>query len=81
MFHSDVQANAYRVSQKKQIVANNVYAEWCSHGMQQIDLDVSNVELLALAVGQQMISGNKDNSRHAIAYLKYLADFAEVHAL
>ena len=66
---------------QKQIVANDLYADLCSHRMQEIDLSVSNVELLALAVRQQMINNNKDNSRHAIRYLKYLADFAELHAL
>ena len=49
--------------------------------MQEIDLHVSNVELLAFAVRQQRINDNKDHSRHAIRYLKYLADFAELHAL
>ena len=66
---------------QKQIVANDLYADLCSHRMQEIDLSVSNVELLALAVRQQMINNNKDNSRHAIRYLKYLADFAELRAL
>jgi len=81
LLHSDVHASVCRSSQKKQIVANDLYADWCSHGMQEIDLHVSNVELLALAVRQQMFNNNKDNSRHAIRYLKYLADFAELHAL
>ena len=81
LLHSDVQSSACRSSQKKQIVANDLYADWCSHGMQEIDLHVSNVELLALAVRQQMINNNKDNSRHAIRYLKYLADFAKSKAL
>ena len=81
LLHSDVHASVCRSSQKKQIVANDLYADWCSHGMQEIDLHVSNVELLALAVRQQMINNNKDNSRHAIRYLKYLADFAKSKAL
>ena len=81
LLHSDVQSSACRSSQKKQIVANDLYADLCSHRMQEIDLSVSNVELLALAVRQQMINNNKDNSRHAIRYLKYLADFAELRAL
>ena len=81
LLHSDVQSSACRSSQKKQIEANDLYADWCSHGMQEIDLHVRNVELLALAVRQQMINDNKDNSRHAIRYLKYLADFAELRAL
>ena len=81
MLHSDVQSSACRSSQKKQIVANDLYADWCSHGMQEIDLHVNNVELLALAVRQQMINDNKANSKHATRYLKYLADFAESHAL
>ena len=81
LLHSDVQSSACRSSQKKQIEANDLYADWCSHGMQEIDLHVSNVELLALAVRQQTINNNKDDSRHAFRYLKYLADFAELCAL
>ena len=84
LLHSDVQTSVPVLSSspvQKQIVANDLYADLCSHRMQDIDLSVSNVELLALAVRQQMINNNKDNSRHAIRYLKYLADFAELHAL
>ena len=83
MLHSDVHCVflSSSVPLQKQIVANDLYADLCSYRMQEIFLSVSNVELLALAVRQQMISNNKDNSRHAIRYLKYLADFAELHAL
>ena len=84
LLHNDVQTSVPVLSSspvQKQIVANDLYADLCSHRMQEIDLSVSNVELLALAVRQQMINNNKDNSRHAIRYLKYLADFAELHAL
>ena len=58
-----------------------LYAYLCSYRMQEIFLSESNVELLALAVRQQTINNNKDDSRHAFRYLKYLADFAELHAL
>ena len=81
LLHSDVQSSACRSSQKKQIVANDLYADCCSHGMREIELHVSNVELLALAVRQQMITENMDHSRHATRYLNYLADFAELYAL
>ena len=84
MLHSDVQTSVPVLSSspvQKQIVANDLYADLCSHRMQEIDLSVSNVELLALAVRQQTINNNKDDSRHAFRYLKYLADFAELHAL
>ena len=81
LLHSDVPHCFYNCSQKKQKVANDLYADWCSHGMQEIDLHVNNVELLALATRQQMINDNKANSKHATRYLKYLADFAESHAL
>ena len=83
LLHSDVHCVflSSSVPLQKQIVANDLYADLCSHRMQEIFLSVSNVELLALAVRQQMINNNKDNSRHAIRYLKYLADFAELHAL
>ena len=82
LLHSDVQSSACRSSQKKQIEANDLYADLCSHRMQEIDLSVRNVELLALAVRQQMINNNdKNDSSHASRYLKYLADFAELHAL
>ena len=79
LLHSDVQYISSGA--KKQIAANDLYADLCSHRMQEIDLSVRNVELLALAVRQQMINNNKDDSRHAFRYLKYLADFAELHAL
>ena len=79
LLHSDVQYISSGA--KKQIAANDLYADLCSHRMQEIDLSVRNVELLALAVRQQMINNNKDDSRHACRYLKYLADFAELHAL
>ena len=83
LLHSDVRSSLVVSSSvaKKQIVANDLYADLCSHRMQEIDLSVRNVELLALAVRQQMFNNNKDNSRHAIRYLKYLADFAKSHAL
>ena len=88
LLHSDVQSSACRSSRqinfklKKQIEANDLYADWCSHGMQEIDLSVSNVELLALAVRQQTINNNdKNDSSHASRYLKYLADFAELRSL
>ena len=44
LLHSDVQSSVCRSSQKKQIEANDLYADWCSHGMQEIDLHVRNVE-------------------------------------
>ena len=49
--------------------------------MQEIELHVSSVELLAFAVRQQIITENMDHPRHAIRYLTYLADFAESQAL
>ena len=84
MLHSDVQSSRVAsslVPVQKQIVANDLYADLCSYRMQEIFLSVSNVELLALAVRQQTINNNKDDSRHAFRYLKYLADFAELCAL
>ena len=83
MLHSDVHCIflSSSVPLQKQIVANDLYADLCSHRMQEIFLSVSNVELLALAVRQQTINNNKDDSRHAFRYLKYLADFAELRAL
>ena len=81
LLHSDVQSSACRSSQKKQIVANALYADWCSHRIKEIECNASNVELLTLAVRQQMITENVDPSKHAARYLKYLADFAELHAL
>ena len=83
LLHSDVHCIflSSSVPLQKQIVANHLYADLCSHRMREIFLSVSNVELLALAVRQQTINNNKDDSRHAFRYLKYLADFAELHAL
>ena len=84
LLHSDVHCVflSSSVPLQKQIVANDLYADLCSHRMQEIFLSVSNVELLALAVRQQTINNNdKDDSRHASRYLKYLADFAELRAL
>ena len=83
LLHSDVHCIflSSSVPLQKQIVANHLYADLCSHRMQEIFLSVSNVELLALAVRQQTINNNKDDSRHAFRYLKYLADFAELCAL
>ena len=83
LLHSDVHCVflSSSVPLKKQIVANDLYADLCSYRMQEIFLSESNVELLALAVRQQTINNNKDDSRHAFRYLKYLADFAELHAL
>ena len=83
LLHSDVHCIflSSSVPLQKQIVANHLYADLCSHRMQEIFLSVSNVELLALAVRQQTINNNKDDSRHAFRYLKYLADFAELRAL
>ena len=83
MLHSDVHCVflSSSVPLQKQIVANDLYADLCSYRMQEIFLSESNVELLALAVRQQTINNNKDDSRHAFRYLKYLADFAELRAL
>ena len=84
LLHSDVHCVflSSSVPLQKQIVANDLYADLCSHRMQEIFLSVSNVELLALAVRQQTINNNdKDDSRHASRYLKYLADFAELRSL
>ena len=81
LLHSDVQSSHFRPSKKKQIVANALYADWCSHRMKEIECNASNVELLTLAMRQQMITENVDPSKHAARYLKYLADFAELHAL
>ena len=83
LLHSDVHCVflSSSVPLQKQIVANDLYADLCSYRMQEIFLSESNVELLALAVRQQTINNNKDDSRHAFRYLKYLADFAELRAL
>ena len=83
LLHSDVHCVflSSSVPLQKQIVANDLYADLCSYRMQEIFLSVSNVELLALAVRQQTINNNKDDSRHAFRYLKYLADFAELCSL
>ena len=83
LLHSDVHCVflSSSVPLQKQIVANDLYADLCSYRMQEIFLSESNVEPLALAVRQQTINNNKDDSRHAFRYLKYLADFAELHAL
>ena len=84
LLHSDVHCVflSSSVPLQKQIVANDLYADLCSHRMQEIFLSVSNVELLALAVRQQTINNNdKNDSSHASRYLKYLADFAELRSL
>ena len=60
---------------------NKLYTDFGSQEVPSIKLDASNMELLALAVRQQMIAGKVDNRKGTIRYLKYLADFADLHPL
>ena len=81
LFHSDVDSSACRSSPKKQAAANELYVDFCSHEMRTLALDASSLELLALAVRQQIVADRMDRPRHVPRYLKYLADFAELYAL
>ena len=81
LFHSDVDSSACRSSPKKHAAANALYVAFCSHEMRPLALDASSVELLALAVRQQIVADRMDRPRHVPRYLKYLADFAELHVL
>ena len=80
LLHSDVQSCHFRASERKQIGALMLYHDWCLK-LKTIECNASNVELLTLAMHQEMINPNMDPSKYAARYLKYLADFAELHAL
>ena len=80
LFHSDVDSSAYRFSPKKQAAANELYVDFCSHERRTLALNASSLELLALAVRQQMVADRIDRPRHVPRYLEYLVDFAELHA-
>ena len=41
--------------------------------------DVGSLELVALAVRQQIVADRMDRPRHVPRYLKYLADFAKLY--
>ena len=79
--HSDVDSSAYRFSPKKQAAANELYVDFCSHERRTLALNASSLELLAFAVRHEMLADRMDCPRHATRYFKYLADFAELHAL
>ena len=81
LFHSDVDSSACRSSPKKRAAANELYVDFCSHAMRTLALDASSLELLALAVRQEIVADRMDRPRHVPRYLKYLADFAELYAL
>ena len=81
LFHSDVDSSAWRSSPKQQAAANKLYADFCSHEMQTLALDASSLELLALAVRQQIVADRMDRPRHVPRYLQYWADFAELEYL
>ena len=77
LFHSDVDSSAWRSSPKKHSAANDLYFDFCSHEMQTLASDATSLELLALAVRQQILADRMDRPRHIPRYLKYFADFAE----
>ena len=78
LFHSDVMCtSAWRSSPKKHSAANDLYFDFCSHEMQTLAYDATSLELLALAVRQQILADRMDRPRHIPRYLKYFADFAE----
>ena len=79
LFHSDVDSSACRSSPKKQAAADALYAAFCSHEMRPLALDASSLEILALAVRQQIVADRMDRPRHVPRYLKYLADFAKLY--
>ena len=77
LFHSDVDSSAWRSSPKKHSAANDLYFDFCSHEMQTLAYDATSLELLALAVRQQILADRMDRPRHIPRYLKYFADFAD----
>ena len=79
LLHSDVDSSACRSSPKKQAAANELYADFCSHEMQTPALDASSLELLALAVRQQIVADRMDRDRHVPRYLKNFADYATLY--
>ena len=79
LFHSDVDSHVFRSGKKKQGEANALYVAFCSHEMPPLALDASFVELLALAVRQQILANRMDRPKHVPRYLKYLADFAKLY--
>ena len=81
LFHSDIDSSACRSSPKKHSAANDLYFEFCSHEMRTLAFDASSLELLALAVRQQIVADRMDRPMHVPRYLHYLADFAELYAL
>lgn len=81
LLHSDVDASAWRSTRKKQAAANEVYVDFCSDERRTLALNASTLELLALAVRQEMVADRMDRPKHTTRYLKYLADFVELHAL
>ena len=76
LFHSDVDSSACRSSPKKES-AVDLWRAFCSHDMRPLAFEASSLELLALAVRQQIVADRMDRPRHIPRYLKYFADFAE----
>ena len=79
LFHSDVDSFVFRSWPKKQAAADALYVAFCSDEMPPLALDASFVELLALAVRQEIVADRMDRPRHVPRYLKYLADFAKLY--
>ena len=78
LFHSDVMCtSACRSLPKKHSAANDLDSDFCSHEMRTLASDASSLELLALALRQQILADRIDRPRHVPRYLKYFADFAE----
>jgi len=78
LFHSDVDSSAFRSYPKKDSAVNDLWTAFCSNDMRPAALETRNVELLALAVRQQIVADRMDRSKHIPRYVKYLADFAEL---
>ena len=81
LIHSDVDSAACRSSKKKEQAANKLYAEFYSSQVPTIELEVGNLELLAVAVRQQMVEGKHDHRKDTGRYVEYLAEFAKLHGL